>query len=203
MINRKELFFELLSTELFKEGFEFKRAKSQFIKKDEYGNELYYDFNIWPQFMKIEAGFRIFIYEVEAIKKKAWGKSYRKFESLGKEKSYLAPNPSEGHSWTDTEANVRLAVKKEIEFYHSVVKDYFKKHVDLEYLDSILNTIPGSELYVAHNAIYSSFLAIVVAKLVGHSNLNDLFPVYRKIVEKFNFAFLEEYDLLQNYLIQS
>lgn len=200
MSDRKALFFDLLSAELVKEGFVYKKSKNQFTRKDESGNEFIYGFNIWPQFNMIEASFRILIKEVEDIKRKAWGISYDKFESLGKEKSYLTNVPSEGHSSTNTEENVKEAVRKEIEFYYSHIKNYFKKHLDLKYLDKILNTRPGEELYIAHNPIFSSFLALIVAKLTHNPDLNNLFPVYRKIVEKFNAVFLDDYDLLQKVL---
>ncbi|HEV8270608.1 MAG TPA: hypothetical protein VGQ04_04840 [Chitinophagaceae bacterium] len=201
MIDRKTLFFDLLQKELNQEGFVYKKAKNQFVKKDEMGNEFIYEFNIWPQFKMIEAGFRILIKQVEDVKKKAWGKLYSKFESLGKEKPYLTKEPSEGHSWTNTEENVRLAVKKEIDFYHSSLKGYFSKHLDLKYLDKVLNTIPGEELYISHNAIFSCFLAIIVAKLVNNPDLDSLFPIYRAVVEKFNGNYLNEYDLLQKHLL--
>ena len=200
MIDRKSLFFDLLRKDLIPEGFVYKKSKNQFFKKDEIGNEFIYEFNIWPQFKMVEAGFRILIKKVEDVKKQAWGKLYDKFESLGKEKSYLTKDPSEGHCWTDTEENVRLAAKKEIDFYHSYVKEYFYKHLDLKYLDKILNTNPGEELYISHNAIFSCFLAIIVAKLVNNPDIDKFFPIYRYIVDKFNAQYLVEFDLLQNYL---
>ena len=127
---------------------------------------------------------------------------YDKFVTIGRVKSYLIDNPSEGQVLTDTEGNVRKAAKGEIDFYHSFAKAYFEKASDYNYLHQKLNAHPGEELYLAHNPIHTSFLAIIVAKLVGEETvrLEELFRFYREIILKFNDVFIEEYDLLVEYL---
>ena len=198
-MDRKELFFTLLDEEFSKEGFKYLKSKNAFVKKEK-GNEFVFAFDLWDQFYMVESKLNVLVGEIESIKKKAWGKLYDKFVSLGRVKSYLIDKPSEGQVLTDTEDNVRKAVKGEIEFYQTFAKSYYYRALDYKYLDEKLNLNSGEELYLAHNPIHTSFLAIIVAKLTGNEKSSELFDFYRSIVLKFNEVFIEEYDLLVDYL---
>ena len=138
------------------------------------------------------------IKKVEDVKKSAWGKTYDKFESVGQTKSYLLPNKEIGISLTDTEEHVVEAAQKEICFYYDFVNLYFKEYSDINYLDIRLNAEPGKDLYLAHNPIHTSFLALIVAKLNGNKRLDELMIFYRGIIEKYNSIFLPKYNLIVN-----
>lgn len=198
-MDRKSLFFELINESLEKEGFKYLKNKNAFVKKDQ-GNEFFFGFDLWDHFYMVESRLDVLVEEVEKIKKNAWGKLYDKFVTLGRVKSYLIEKPSEGVVLTDTEENVRKAAKGEIEFYHSFAKFYYARALDYKYLDKKLNSNPGEELHIAHNPIHTSFLAIIVAKLTGNEKLPELFEFYRGIILKRNKSFIEEYELLVEYL---
>ena len=198
--SRKEFFFKLVENELSKNGFKYLKAKNQFVKK-EGDNVFIFAFDTWDWFYRVELNLKIIIGEIETIKKKAWGKQYDKFVTIGRTKSYLLPKPGDGSSLTDTEENVKNAAKTEIDFFYSFAKNYFVQHLDYKYLDSLLNTNPNEELlYIAYNPIHSSFLAIIVSALTKNPDLEKLCDFYRQIVQKHNDAYIEEYDLLVQYL---
>lgn len=200
-MNRKELFFRLLEEELSKEKFKYFKSKNAFIKKEN-GNEFIFEYDLWDDFYMVESKLNVLIGEIENIKKMAWGKIYNKFMSLGRVKSYLIDDPTKGQVLTDTKNNVIKAVKVEITFFHSFAKKYFIEALDYSLLDKKLNLKPGDELYLSHNPIQTSFLAIIVAKLVGNENLISLCEFYRGIILKFDDAFVDDYDLLADYLIR-
>jgi hypothetical protein len=201
-MDRKELFFQLMSEGLSGEGFRYVKARNRFVRKDEKGNEFTVAFDTWEYFYMVETKLSVLITEIENIKRKAWGKSYDKFVTVGRVKSYLIDNPAEGQSLTDTEDNVRKAARSELDFYNSIGKEYFNRALDYQYLNRTLNRTPGSELYLAHNPIHTSFLAIIVSRLAGESDGRqaELFSFYRGIIQKHNPEFLEQYDLLVNHL---
>lgn len=198
-MDRKSLFFELINEGLEKEGFKYVKSKNRFVKIDK-GNEFVFAFDIWDHFYMVQTKLNVLVDEIEKLKRNAWGKRYDKFVTLGRVKSYLIEKPSDGVVLTDTEENVRKAAKGEIEFYHSFAKLYYSKALDYNYLDRKLNSNPGEELYIAHNPIHTSFLAIIVAKLTGNEKLSELFEFYKGIILKFNKAYIEEYELLVEYL---
>ena len=198
---RKELFFELINKELEKEGFRYVKTKNAFIKK-EGGNQYIFSFEIWYDFHSVEPKLAVLVDEIEKIKKKAWGKLYQKYVTIGRGKSYLIENSDDGISSTQTQDEVRAAASKEIAFYFSFAKDYYNRATDYKYLNETLNNNPGEELYLAHNPIHTSFLAIIVAKLVSteESRMLELFETYRKVILKFNDVYIKKYDLLVTYL---
>lgn len=198
-MNNRELFFSLLGAELAKEGFEYKKSINGFSKKEN-GNEYLYEFEIWPQFMQIDPNYRILIKEVEQVKKKAWGKFYRKFESVGDYKYNLLPKEETSTHWTDTEEAVRIAVQKEIDYYYSDLKEYFRIHSDINFLDRHLNDEPNKFRIVAHNSIHTSFLAVIVAKLSDNDQLPKLISFYKNLISP---EFMEEYKLLSEYIKQT
>ena len=103
--------------------------------------------------------------------------------------------------WPDTEPNIIKTIKEEVQFYFSVVKKYFRSYSDVNFLDRELNTSPNENRILSYNPIHTSFLAIIVDRLANNAKLPDLICFYKTIVEKHNIAFVEEYDLLEKYLI--
>ena len=198
-MDRKMMFFNLINETLANEGFKYIKSKNSFVKKES-GNEFIFAFDIWENFYMVESKLNILIGEIENIKQKAWGTGYDKFVTLGRVKSYLISDPSKGIVLTDSEENVKKAAQGEIDFYYSFAKKFFVENLNYDYLDKKLNTSPGNELYLAHNPIHTSFLAIIVAKLVNNKEIESLFNFYREIILKFNNAFIEDFDLLVAYL---
>lgn len=199
-MDRKKIFFELMEKELVKEGFIYKAGINGFIKKEQQ-NEYIYKFEAWPYFAQILPHYEIFIHSVEDIKKKAWGKLYKKSWSIGNVKTYFISNPSDSTSWTDTVDHVHIAVKNEIDFYYSFVKEYYMKYSDIKFLNNELNLEPSESKRIAYNHIHTSFLAIIVAKLSNNPNLHDLISFYRPIIRKHNTSYMVEYELLEKYLL--
>ncbi len=199
-MDRKQLFFALLGDELDKRGFSYKKSINGFSKK-EGGNEFLYIIEEAPFFLQIEPDFRILLNSVEKFKRKAWGKLYEKFASVGNTKRSLLPRQSveECHSLTDTHGAVITAVKKEIEFYELFVKKYFIQYSDIDFLDGLLNSKPDRFNVTTYNPIHTAFLAIIVAKLTFNPNFDNLIPFYREVVNSFNKNFNEEFELLVKY----
>jgi len=195
----KELFFSLLGNELGKEGYHQKGNK--FIKKDN-GNEFIYNIDGSSAFLSFEPDFAILIQSVENIKKKAWGKSYKKFVSAGRTKRYLLPKEKSDQcwSWTDTQEAVYKAVKKEMEFYYSFVNNYFQTYSNIEFLDNYLNAEPDEKRIAAYNQIHTAFLAIIVAYLCKNPRLPELVPFYKAVVQKFNVNYIPEFEMLEEYI---
>lgn len=199
-MDRKELFFTLMNKELRGEGFVFKKSKNSFVKKEN-ENEFIYKFEGWPYFAQVLPHYEIIIKVVEDVKKKAWGKLYKKYLSLGSTKAYLVKDSSDGTSWTDTEEAVRNTVKDEITFYHSFAKGYFKDYSNLSFLDKRLNDKPDGWNVIAYNHAWNSFLAVIVAKLNNNPRLLELIEFYKPVVQKYTPNYLEEYELLEKYLL--
>ncbi len=195
-MERKELFFKLLNDEFSKYGFKYIKSKNRFTKKEN-GNEFIIEYETWSYFFSIQTHLEILIGEIEKIKKNAWGKSYNKFVTVGNSKTGLKKGLIEK---TDTEEKVIKVVKNEIVFYHSFAKNYFKQHIDYMYLDEILNTNPGKAYNLAYNPIHTSFLAIIIAKLVKNKKIDELIIYYRKDILRVNNKFIDKYDLLVEYL---
>jgi len=198
-MERKDFFFKIIGEELTNDGFKFIKSKNGFIKKEN-NNEFLFYFTLWSPFFAEEAHIDIIIGEIEQIKKKAWGALYKKYITIGTHKSLLKEYLGEGIVKTDTDEKLNSAAQGEIHFYYSYAKEYFKKHLDYNYLDQLLNNRPGEELFLAYNPIHTTFLAIIVAKLNGNIQFEELLSFYREIIIKHNFNYLEEYDLLSNYL---
>lgn len=199
-MKRKELFFHLLQDELAKEGFKYLKSKNALVKKED-KNEFIIGYDLWPQFYRVELNLKVILYDIEIIKKRALGKLYDRFATIGSTRSYLGDDsPKEGSILTESEQDTRDAVKSELDFYHQFVKGYFKKLLDYKYIDQKLNSEPGKELYLAYNPTDTSILAIIVAKLVGNEKIEELFVFYRTIVLKFHKKLVNEYDLVVNYL---
>ena len=198
-MSMKELFFNLLGEELSKE--KFYRKGNKFLKK-EGANEYIYNIDGSTGFLSFEPDFAILIESVEDIKKKAWGKSYRKFVSVGRTKRYLLPKEQSDQcwSWTDTEAAVFKAVSKEMEFYHSFLKQYYEQYSNINFLDELLNSEPHEHRVIAYNNIQTSFLAVIVAYLTENSKLPELIPFYKAVVQKFNKEYLPEFEMLEKHL---
>lgn len=201
-MTNKELFFQTLQDRFAGEGFVYLKSNDRLVKKES-GNEYIINFNIWPLFLQVEVHYKILIKSVEDIKKKAWGKQYSKFESVGIPKRRIVSNPSEGIFWTEKREDILKAASSEFSFYNSVSKIWFEDNTNIFYLNKKLNEKPGSELFLAHNEIHTSFLAIIVAQLTENSNYNSLTAFYRTIIERVNPHFLEDYDLLHAYLNKS
>lgn len=200
-MERKEPFFKILNNRLSKDGFEYKPNRNCFVKKEN-GNEFTYRFEAWPAFMQILPHYEIVIKSVEDIKKKAWGKGYKKYWSVGQTKFYVTGKPLPSATmWTDTEQAIVKSANEELAFYDSFVKTYFQNYADVAYLDKELNTNPDENRIVAFNNIHTSFLAIIVAGLTNNPQLPGLIDFYRPIVQKRNAAFLEDYELLAAYLL--
>lgn len=198
-MERKEYFIEELGKYLIKEGYEFKKSKKQFVKKTDVFTVIYaFDFSEY--FYMYETVIKIEINIIENIKKKAWGKLYKKFVSVGQVKTYIIKDGTGHLIVTDTEEKVINAIQEEKMFYENYVVKYIQNMTDIYYLDNLLNKEPGKELFIAFNPIHTSFLAIIVAKLVSNPNIDILFNEYRKLIIKHNEHFIEEYDLLVSYL---
>lgn len=199
-MDRKQLFFTLLGEELDKRGYTYKKSINGFFKKAD-GNEFLYIIEEAPFFLQIEPDFRILLKSVENVKKKAWGKLYEKFASVGSAKRGLIPRHSveECRSLTDTRGAVLSAVKKEIEFYEFFVDKYFIQYSDVVFLDGLLNSKPDRLNVTTYNPIHTAFLAIIVAKLTFNPNFDNLIPFYREVVNSFNKNFNEEFELLVKY----
>lgn len=195
----KEFFLEELGKFLLIEGFEFRKSKKQFVKKTDTFT-IVYGFDFSEYFYMYETVIKIDIHEVEKIKKKAWGKLYRKLATVGQVKTYIISDGKAHLIVTDTQDKVIKALEEEKLFYKNYVNPYIERMTDLNFLDQLLNLEIGKELFVAFNPIHTSFLAIIVAKLVSNPNIEILFNEYRKLVEKHNAHFIEEYDLLVNYV---
>ncbi|MFY0602200.1 MAG: hypothetical protein JXR03_21165 [Cyclobacteriaceae bacterium] len=194
-MTRKDFFFKELEERFEELGFKYLKSKNHLVRKSD-GNEFIIGFNIWPMFAQVEVHYRMILKDVESFKKSAWGKLYDKYESVGVNKNRLTSDPSKGMYWTDTESNILKAAESELHFYERVTEEWFQSHTNIAYLDNKLNTEPASELYLAHNEIHTSFLAIIVAKLNQNPELDKLKTIYRSVVEKRNSNFLIEYDLL-------
>ncbi len=203
-MERKELFFSLLNKELSKDGFKFVKSKKIFRKKEN-GNDFFIEYETWPYFFAIKTHYYIFLKEVEKIKKKAWGEIYQRYYTLGDTKQDIEK--------TDTEKKVIEVAKKEIKFYHSFLKDYFKKNSNYEHIDKTLNEIPGKNLHLSFNEILTSYLAIIVAKLTNNPKIEELFVFYRNVIislkneklfsktqEEYIDESIVKYDLLVDYL---
>lgn len=198
-MTRKELFFHLLENEFSKHGFKYFKSKNKFLKKNN-DDEYIIDYEVWPNFIQVEANFKIVIKKIEDIKKKAWNDEYVKFISVGRQKSYLIDDPDSATSWTDTEKNIKKSVSDEVNFYVSHGRQYFEEKSDLVKLNQLLNANPGEELYLAYNPFQTIYLAIIVAKLNDHPKLSELYGIYRNIIENLNSSFLNRYDKLVSYL---
>jgi len=199
-MNRKEIFFDLLNAELGKEGFAYIAPKNSFVKKVATG-EYEYRFEAWPAFSQVLPKYEIMINAVEEIKKKAWGKSYKKSWSLGHDKK-KADGLVSAISPTYTVEDVQVAAKEEISFYHSFVKGYFKAYSDIEFLEKKLNSTPDGWKVIAYNHAHNSFLAIIVAKLTNNPKLPELIEFYRPVVKKYTESFTGKYELLAQYLLE-
>jgi len=198
-MDRKKLFFDLLDSELGKEGFAYIAPKNAFVKKVATG-EYKIRFEAWPAFSQVLPKYDITINEIEEIKKKAWGKSYKKSWTLGHDKKE-ADGLVSAISPTYTVENVQLAAKEEIAFYHSFVKAYFENYSDIGFLEKKLNTTPDGWKVIAYNHAYNSFLAIIAAKLTNSPKLPELIEFYRPVVKKYTESFMEKYELLAKYLL--
>lgn len=198
MRGRKELFYSLLDDFFSKEGFKYLKSRNAFVKKDKNENQYAIRYTGWPMFLQVETKLDITIKEVDDIKKKAWGKKYFKFVSVGTSKAYLVPD-FEGTLWTETERNVRKAVKKEIKFYKKIGAEYFRNFSNITFLDEYLNAEPGKHLHTAYNPTATITLALIVAKLNNNPNLKKLCDVYREVSNTYKFE--EYYEPLVEYLI--
>lgn len=199
-INRRDLFFELLGEELSKEGFEYKKSLNGFSKKEN-GNTYVYTFEIWPMFFQIDPKFRILIKEVQEVKKKVFGKGYNNLFSVGNHKHQMIPKEESSTSWTETEADVRKAVKREIDFYYSNIKEYYKKFSDVKFLDEYLNTKPYEYRCVAFNFEDTYKVAIIVAMLNNNPKLKELIDFYKPFYKTYNQGNTQDYDQLAEYVL--
>lgn len=202
-MERKELFFSLLNNEFSKDGFKYVKSKKKFVKREK-GNDFTIEYETWLYFFAIKTHYHIFLREIEKIKKNAWGKLYHKIETIGDTKQYIQK--------TDTEEKVIEVTKKEILFYHSFLKEYFNKYSNYKYLDEMLNKIPGKELQIAYNPIFTIFLAIIVAELTDNPKIEELFAFYRDLIvnvkknklmgikQEYLIEEIKKYDLLVEYL---
>lgn len=201
-MERRELFFNLLGSELVKDGFEYKKSLNGFSKKEN-NNEYRYRFEIWPSFIQVEPKYYILIKEVEDIKKKFLGKEYQRWYSLGCMKGdFINKKNTETTHWTDAEATIRIAVQKEIDFYYSDLKPYFNKYSDIKFLDEHLNVEPYEHRVIAYNHADTYILAIIVAKLNNNPKLRQLLHFYKPLYMKHNLGEVKEYELLEKYIIQ-
>jgi hypothetical protein len=199
-MTRKEIFYAHLTPFLEKESFKLKR--NDFVKEVN-KDVLKITFDIWPDFSQIEPSYRILINDVEQVKKKALGKRYYRHISAGHNRYVVSGRKHEESDLdTETEKLALESAEREIIFYMSTVKDYFRDYSDVVFLDDILNTVPGSKLDAAFNEVDTSFLAIIVAYLCRRKTLKELIPVYREKVELGNKYHnrLPDFDLLAEYV---
>ncbi len=199
---RKSYFFEALNDFYKSKGFVYKKSRNSFVlKESSTKNEFIISYEIWPYFAQVEASYEILLQDVEKIKKGAWGKEYRKFVSVGIQKSYLASDYSLGISLTDTHKNVKKAITNEIDFWKTKVKVYFSMYSNISFLDEILNNDIGKNLYVAYNPVHTSFLAIIVAYLNQRPFLEEVIAFYSNVVDLHNPAFQNDFKVLANYIL--
>lgn len=200
---RKAVFFG--KTEKFYNsiGFKFRKSDTSFFKKDSQGNEFVISYEVWPSFMQIEPSYEILIKDVEDVKRKAWGKSYKKFCSIGRQRAYLLENPSDSTSWTDTIANVEVAINREKKEFYEIAEKYFSKYVDLSVLNEKLNSNLGENLDITYNEINGSFLGVIVAFLVKNNNLIEIINYYEAVINRINPNYNSDFNLLKKYIVNS
>lgn len=197
-MTRKEIFYTLLYDFLKDEEFELNKNS---VVKIENGDQFVISFTIWPDFGQVEPGYEIFLHQVEKVKKAAWGKSYKRFPSVGNVRYIVSGRDLNSCELVTATAESALSSAiAEIDFYKKYVKPYFQSNSDIVYLDKVLNAIPGSNLDICFNAVQSSFLALIVGFLCKRKNMQELFEVYKPIVERSNKAYLMEFDLLAKFI---
>jgi hypothetical protein len=197
-MKRKEIFLLHLYDFLKSDGFELKR--NRFVKKND-EDTFVIEYTALGSISQIEPNYIILINEVEQIKKKALGKNYSKYFTLGN--AHYIINNMEGYCTLDLNNDMLAldAAELEIIFYKNVLRKYFEEYSNVEYLDKLLNSYPAQKLNTAFNTVDTSFLAIIVAYLVKRANLNELIEIYRNIVGKGHPNRLIDYDLISGYLL--
>ena len=199
----KEIFISNLAEKLTPAGYKYVNNKNRFIQKNK-GNEYIYSFEFFTSdTIRYEPSFRIKLKEIQDIKKAAWGDLYdADYDySVGTDKaSYERAGGSGYRIGTEKEAIERA--EEEYIYVTTVVTEYFRKYSDIEFLNNLINSKPGEELLVNGGHISTCFTAVIVAYLVNNPSMEELIIFYKEIVKKHNELFIEEYDLLSNFLLR-
>lgn len=211
-MTRKELFFSFLEEEWKEEGFEYKKYKNQFVKK--FNKDKYIiEFEIWPDFYQVEPNYEIHLAEVEAIKKKAWGKKYERDDwTIRTNRLYLTrylglDKEIVDTLETDTEENVDIAAASEMCFYVDVLDThFFTKYSNIKSLDEYLNQEPQYKRYhINLSKVNNAYLAIIVAYINKNPQLEEIINTYRNFLKadkNMHESYIDKYELLTNYFSQ-
>lgn len=199
----KEIFIGNLAEKLTPVGYKYVNSKNRFIRKDS-GNEYIYSFEFFTSdSIRYEPSFRIKLKEIQDIKKAAWGNLYdSNYDySVGTDKASYENTGGSGYR-IGTEKEAIERAEKEYLYITTVVSEYFTKYSDIGFLNNMINSEPGEELLVNGGHIPTCFTAVIVAYLVNNPNLEELIVFYKEIVKKHNELFIEEYDLLRDFLLR-
>lgn len=194
-MNSKEFFVKYLIETFSEEEFIFIKSKNALRKKK---NDFTYliTFTSMHGFAHVSFSYSLLINEVEKEKKKAWGKSYNRFETAGINKPYLSKDADDAFSYTDTEKLVVDTINNEYKFYTEVASEYFANHLSYEYIDVNYNSLTCKRIpFIAHfNQLHSAVFAIYSASKNNNPNLQLLIRRYRSFLEKNQPSLIEYYD---------
>lgn len=211
-MTRKELFFSLLEEDLQEDGYVYKKYKNQFVKKNG-KDQFVIGFQIWPHFYQLEPNYEIFLYEIEKVKKAAWGKNYERLWTMSTTRLYLTKylgiNKEIEHTLiTETEEQAEEAAVREMCFYLDIVKPYFfTKYSDIKFLDEYLNSEPKrNQNHLNLSLVRNSCMSVIAAYLNKNSHLPDLINTFRNFMKEnkgIHETSIAEYESLARYLLEN